>query len=116
MKNMLHHAKKNLFMNKNLTMLSDDAANLAMSYACMILADDDLQITADKLSNILIAANVAVESYWPGLYAKALCNIDKKTISAMFSGSVGASAPSGASGNIYCKPDIPFFYLNRIIN
>ena len=70
-----------------------------MSYACMILADDGLDITADKLSNILTAANVAVDPYWPEIYSKALRNIDKATIANMFGGSLQTGITPTNNGN-----------------
>ena len=46
-------------------------------YSALILADDDVPITAEKLNTILKAANVTVECIWPTLFARALsaCNI-----------------------------------------
>ena len=49
---------------------------LAVIYSAAILADDDVAITADKLTAILKAAGVDVEPIWPTLYARALQNVD----------------------------------------
>ncbi|KAG5874676.1 hypothetical protein JTB14_011763 [Gonioctena quinquepunctata] len=38
----------------------------------LMLVDDDIAITGEKIQTILKAANVDVEPYWPGLFAKAL--------------------------------------------
>lgn len=43
---------------------------LACVYAALILADDQVAVTADKLQTILKAANVSVEPYWPTLFAR----------------------------------------------
>ncbi|KAK1376270.1 60S acidic ribosomal protein P1 [Heracleum sosnowskyi] len=43
---------------------------LGCTYACLILSDDGIPVTAEKISTILKAANVNVESYWPSLFAK----------------------------------------------
>jgi large subunit ribosomal protein LP1 len=43
-----------------------------MTYAALILHDDGIPVTADKLSSIAKAAGVTVEPYWPGLFAKFL--------------------------------------------
>merc|ERR1712157_631307 len=84
-------------MKKNSVHLTDDKASLALSYACMILVDDDLDITADKLVNILNAANVSVDGFWPGLWAKSLQNV---SMSSMFGGGFGAGAAvTTAAGN-----------------
>ena len=51
---------------------------LACIYAALILQDDDVAITGDKIQAILNAAGVHVEPFWPGLYANALQGVDVK--------------------------------------
>ncbi|KAL5983782.1 hypothetical protein ACLOJK_017874 [Asimina triloba] len=46
------------------------ASELACSYACLLLHDDGIPITADKISTVVNAAGVPVESYWPGIFSK----------------------------------------------
>ncbi|XP_009762009.1 large ribosomal subunit protein P1-like [Nicotiana sylvestris] len=43
---------------------------IACTYACLILNDEDIPITAEKIASIVKAANVTVEPYWPLLFAK----------------------------------------------
>ncbi|XP_009631283.1 large ribosomal subunit protein P1-like [Nicotiana tomentosiformis] len=43
---------------------------VACTYACLILNDEDIPITAEKISALVKAANVTVEPYWPLLFAK----------------------------------------------
>ncbi|KAL2152700.1 hypothetical protein VTH82DRAFT_5884 [Thermothelomyces myriococcoides] len=70
-------------------------AELATSYAALILADDGIEITSDKIQTLIKAANVAdVEPIWASLFAKALEGKDvKELLSAVGSGG-GAAAPA----------------------
>ncbi|KAG5922700.1 60S acidic ribosomal protein P1 [Claviceps capensis] len=46
-------------------------AELASSYAALILADDNVEITADKLQSLIKAANIQdVEPIWTSMFAK----------------------------------------------
>ncbi|KAL8879592.1 MAG: hypothetical protein Q9198_002830 [Flavoplaca austrocitrina] len=46
-------------------------SELATSYAALILADDDVEVTPDKLQTLIKAANIDdVESIWTTLFAK----------------------------------------------
>ena len=46
------------------------AGELACVYASLILHDDEQEITADKINDVVKAAGVNVEAYWPALFAK----------------------------------------------
>lgn len=60
---------------------------LACVYAALILADDQVAITSDKIATILKAAGVSVEPYWPSLFSKALDGVNvKEMISNISSG------------------------------
>jgi len=75
------------------------------------LADDQIEITADKISALLSAANVEVESYWPGLFAKAVNGIDVKAIVGnvgVGSGSAPAAGGAAASGEAPAFPTMAF--------
>ena len=69
---------------------------LACVYAALILQDDDVAITSEKIATILKAANVDVEPYWPGLFAKALESVDVKALISNVGSGVGG-APAAAS-------------------
>ncbi|KAI5854410.1 60S acidic ribosomal protein P1 [Tricharina praecox] len=77
-------------------------AELATSYAALILADDGIDITADKITNLIKAANVDVEPIWASLFAKALEGKDVKDLlmnvgSGGGAPAVGGGAPSGGA-------------------
>ncbi|KAL7137930.1 hypothetical protein ABFS83_10G128300 [Erythranthe nasuta] len=75
---------------------------IACTYAALILHDDGIPITAEKISTLLKAANLTVESYWPSLFAK-LCekrNIDDLIMNVGSGGggaAVAAAAPAGGA-------------------
>ncbi|GME33002.1 60s acidic ribosomal protein [Neofusicoccum parvum] len=74
-------------------------AELASSYAALILADDGVEITADKLQTLITAAKVAdVEPIWTSLFAKALEGKDvKELLLNVGSGGPAAAAPAGGA-------------------
>eukprot|EP00894_Picocystis_sp_ML_P003503 jgi/Pico_ML_1/54020/g4466.t1 len=69
-------------------------SELACTYAALILHDDDVPVTEDKIQAILKAANVEVEPYWPGMFAKLLA---KKDMGDLIT-NVGAAGPAPAAG------------------
>merc|ERR1740115_376198 len=66
---------------------------LCCTYAALLLHDDGLEVSAEKLNQVIKATGNEVESYWPGLFAKALVGQD---ISALLT-KVSAGAAGGAS-------------------
>ncbi|XP_075236202.1 ribosomal protein LP1 [Lycorma delicatula] len=68
-------------------------AELACVYSALILADDDVAVTGEKIQTILKAANVDVEPYWSGLFAKALEGISVKDLITNVGAGVGGGAP-----------------------
>ncbi|KAI1502816.1 60s acidic ribosomal protein-domain-containing protein [Biscogniauxia marginata] len=74
-------------------------AELASSYAALILADEGLEVTADKLQTLIKAANVVdVEPIWTQLFAKALEGKDVKDLLSNVGSSGGAAAAGPAAG------------------
>ncbi|KAE8161984.1 60s acidic ribosomal protein-domain-containing protein [Aspergillus tamarii] len=79
-------------------------AELACSYAALILADDGIEVTADKLQTLLTAAKVQeVEPIWTSIFAKALEGKDIKELLTNV-GSAGAAAPAGAAAGGAAAP------------
>merc|ERR1711910_279030 len=72
-------------------------SELACVYAALILADDDVAITGEKLQTILKAAGVDVEPYWPGLFAKALESCTVKDLITNVGSGVGAAPAAGGA-------------------
>jgi len=72
-------------------------SELACVYAALILADDDVAVTSEKITTILTAAGVEFEPYWPGLFAKALESCDIKELITNVGSGVGAAAPAGGA-------------------
>ena len=71
-------------------------AQTALAYACLILADDDLSITADNLIAILKAANVSIDGFMARIYEQAFATIPPKQLITSFAGALGGGAGGGA--------------------
>ncbi|KAI8053369.1 60S acidic ribosomal protein P1 [Syncephalis plumigaleata] len=71
-----------------------DISEKAVVYAALILQDDNVEITADKLSALIKAAGVDVDSIWASIFAKAL---EGKDLSEMLM-NVGAGGAAPAAG------------------
>ena len=70
---------------------------LACVYAALILADDDIDVTGEKIQTVLKAANVEVEPYWPGLFAKALETANVKDLITNIGSAIGAAPAAGGA-------------------
>ncbi|KAK0542961.1 60s acidic ribosomal protein P2 [Tilletia horrida] len=90
----------------NRTQSSDSPAfslySLSATYAALILADDGLEVTADKLNAILGAAGVSLQPIWATLLAKALADKDIKSLLTNVGGGSGpavavSAAPAGGA-------------------
>jgi len=75
------------------------SAEFAIVYAALILQDDGIEITADKLATLVKAAGVEVEPVWFSLYAKALAGQDLAGLLINI-GSAGSAAPAAAGGAV----------------
>lgn len=66
-----------------------------VSYAALILADSEKEITSENLQTILKSAGASVDAIWTNVFAKALEGKDLKEI--LFSMAAGASSAAGPS-------------------
>merc|ERR1712063_63646 len=73
------------------------SAELACTYAALILNDDDVEITGDKITAILKAANVEFEPFWPSLFAGALKDVDVRSLIANIGSGVGSGPAAGGA-------------------
>ncbi|KAF3325091.1 60S acidic ribosomal protein P1-like protein [Carex littledalei] len=69
---------------------------LACTYAALILQDDGITITSEKISTIVKAANLKIDSYWPALFSKLL---ERRSVEDLIlsAGSGGGAAPVNVS-------------------
>ncbi|PWN91800.1 ribosomal protein 60S [Acaromyces ingoldii] len=82
--------------------------DLAATYASLILADEGLEITSEKIVQLTTAAGVPVEPIWATLMAKAL---DGKNVKEMLtnvgSGSGGAAVAAAPAAAAAAGGDAP---------
>jgi large subunit ribosomal protein LP1 len=65
---------------------------LACVYAALLLHDDNVEITADKLNKVITASGNTVESYYPEFFEKYFQGVNLKTLLETVS-----SAPAGGA-------------------
>lgn len=71
---------------------------LACVYSALILQDGESPITAEKLQTLIKAANIEVEPFWSGLFAKAVDSINLKDLVSKVGSGVGS--PVASSGTV----------------
>eukprot|EP00252_Welwitschia_mirabilis_P016119 TRINITY_DN35631_c0_g1_i1.p1 TRINITY_DN35631_c0_g1~~TRINITY_DN35631_c0_g1_i1.p1 ORF type:complete len:111 (-),score=34.46 TRINITY_DN35631_c0_g1_i1:214-546(-) len=81
----------------------------ACTYAALILHDEGIPITAEKILTLVNAANVKVESYWPSLIAKLLEKKDAGDLiqSIGSGGACVAAAPAVGGGAAAAAAEAP---------
>lgn len=80
---------------------------LACVYSSFILQDGQGSITPDNISTVLRAANVEVEPFWPGIFAKAVEKINLKDLITNVGAGAGSgpAAPAGAPAPAAAAPE-----------
>nr|XP_033718619.1 60S acidic ribosomal protein P1-like [Tursiops truncatus] len=69
-------------------------SELACIYLALILHNNEVTVTEDKINALVKAASVNVEPFWPGLFAKALASVNIGSLIC----NVGAGGPAPAAG------------------
>ena len=69
----------------------------SVSYAALILADAEIEITSDKLLAVTKSAGASVENVWADIYAKALEGKDLKELLFSFATAAPAASAGGAA-------------------
>jgi len=77
-------------------------------YAALLLFDDNVEVTADKLNKVITASGNSVEGYYPEFFAKYLSSVDINT----FLNNVGSAAPAGAAPAAAAAAAAPASKLN----
>ena len=69
-------------------------SELACIYSALILHNDEVTVTEDKINALIKAPGVNVEPFWPSLFETALANVNIGSLICY----VGAGGPAPAAG------------------
>nr|XP_039333455.1 60S acidic ribosomal protein P1-like [Saimiri boliviensis boliviensis] len=70
------------------------ASELTGIHSALILHNDEVTVTEDKIHALIKAASINVEPFRPGLFAKALANVNVGSLMC----NAGADGPAPAAG------------------
>ncbi|XP_037704150.1 60S acidic ribosomal protein P1-like isoform X1 [Choloepus didactylus] len=65
-------------------------SNLTCIFSALILHNDEVTITEDKINTLIKAATVIIESFWPDMFAKSLADINTGKLSSV----IGTGGPA----------------------
>ena len=87
--------------------LDIDKDELACTYAALLMHDENIPITAEKINTVLKAANVKVQPFWPALFGKVLANrnLDDIILSAGGGGVAAPAAPAAPEASSSAPAD-----------
>ncbi len=86
----------------------------ACTFAALILHDEGIEITADKIKKVVEVSGNKVDSYWPGLFAKALAgrNVGELlSAGAPAGGAPAGGAPAGGAAPTKGNEFLGYFFL-----
>merc|ERR1719350_55488 len=76
----------------------EEKDRLVCTYAALLLHDGELDVTEEKLNKVIKASGNTVESYWPGLFAKALKGQDITALLSNVGTGGGGAGPAAGAG------------------
>ncbi|XP_054430893.1 60S acidic ribosomal protein P1-like [Pteronotus mesoamericanus] len=79
------------------------ASELAFIYLALTLHDEEVTVTEDKINALIKAAGVNVEHFWLSLFAKALANVNVRSLI----GNVGVGGPATAADGAPARGPTP---------
>ena len=77
----------------------NEKAQLACTYAALLLADSGLDMSADKIKAVLKSTKNEVAAFWPAVFANSMAkhNVDDLIASAGCAAGPAAAAPAGGA-------------------
>ena len=69
---------------------------MSCTFAALILYDEGLEISSEKINKLIAASGNKVDAYWPGLFARALQGKNVAELLLGGSGGAGGAATGGA--------------------
>ena len=75
------------------SMTEDEYNEAICTYSALMLHDDGIEITAEKLTKAIKSSGNNTEPYWPALFAKALQQADIGQLLANVADAVSSGAP-----------------------